>query len=167
MRMQKGFSLIELLIVVAVILVIAAIAVPNYLRSRMFANEASAVGSLHNIATAEVSYSLTYPTYGFAPDLNTLGPGPTPGNATPTPANAILLDNVLGCPTGVGTASCTKSGYNFYITAGSGTPLTAYSVNADPIVLGKTGGRYFYSDGSGVITFNTTTIATSADTTLQ
>jgi prepilin-type N-terminal cleavage/methylation domain-containing protein len=72
MREQKGFSLIELLLVVAVILIIAAIAVPNFLRSRMAANEASAVASLRNIESAQVAYNSTYPTFGFAPDLNTL-----------------------------------------------------------------------------------------------
>ncbi len=167
MSKQKGFSLIELLVVVAIILIIAAIAVPNFLRSRMLTNEASAVGSLHNIASAEVAYASTYPNLGFAPDLNTLGPGTTAGNTTPTSANAILLDSVLGCPAGVGTAPCAKSGYNIYITASAVIPVGSYAVNADPIALGQTGQRYFYSDSSGLIHYNGTAIATSADQALQ
>jgi prepilin-type N-terminal cleavage/methylation domain-containing protein len=166
MRKQNGFSLIELLIVVAIILIIAGIAIPSFLHSRMAANEASAVGSLHNIESAEVTYAETYPTLGFAPDLNTLGPGSTAG-ATASSANAMLLDSVLGCSAGVGTASCQKSGYNFSITAGTGTPINTYQMNANPVALGQTGQRYFYCDLTGVIRYNTTTIATVADQPLQ
>jgi prepilin-type N-terminal cleavage/methylation domain-containing protein len=166
MHKRNGFSLVELLIVVAIILIIAAIAVPSFIHSRMAANEASAVGSMRNINTAEVTYSSTYPTLGFAPDLNTLGPGGTAG-ATATSANAQMLDSVLGCAAGVGTASCLKSGYNFNITAGVGVPLGSYSVGANPVTLGQTGQRYFYTDGSGLIRYNTTAIATLVDQPIQ
>lgn len=167
MREQKGFSLIELLVVVAIILLIAAIAIPSFLRSRMAANEASAVGSLHNIETAEVAYASAYPTLGFAPDLNTLGPGSTPGNTTPTSTNACLLDSVLGCPAGVGTASCQKSGFSFSITSGTENPVSSYIINANPVVLGQTGQRYFYSDASGMIRYNSTAPAASVDQPIQ
>src|SRR5450631_3632288 len=150
MKKQKGLSLIELLIVVAIILIIAAIAIPNLLRSRMAANEASAVGSVRTLNTAEVTYSTTYGT-GFT-TLAQLG-GAAPCVAAP--ATACLIDPVLT----VGT----KSGYmlNAVATTGAGTvlsPFVAYEVNATR-VSASTGTRAFCSDQSGVIRYNTTGIA--------
>jgi type II secretory pathway pseudopilin PulG len=147
-------------------MILSAIAVPNFMRARMAANESSAVASLHNIDTAEVAYAETYPLSGFAPDLNTLGPGSTSGTSSSS-TNASLLDNVLGCAGGVGTAYCEKAGYEFNITAGTGTPLNIYSSNANPAAPGQSGTRYFFTDNTVVIRFNTTTIAGGADQEIQ
>ena len=138
---QKGFSLIELLIVVAIILIIAAIAIPNLLRSRMAANEASAVGSLRTLNTASVQYSTTYGV-GFPDALSDLGP------ATPaTSAAADLVDSVL--------ASGTKSGYTFDLQPGAVAGDT-YTITAIPTTVGTTGQRSFFTDHSGVIRADTT-----------
>ncbi len=161
MRKQKGFSLIELLIVVAIILIIAAIAIPNLLRSRMAANEASAVGSLRTINTAEVTFNSTY-NQGFSPDLGSLG-GAAP--CTPLVTQACLIDQVLSTATTSGT---TKSGYFFEYTAGAGTIPATYTLGGRPGVYNQTGLRSFFTDESGVIRFTASdAAATSADSPLQ
>jgi prepilin-type N-terminal cleavage/methylation domain-containing protein len=132
MQKQKGFSLIELLIVVAIILIIAAIAIPNLLRARIAANEASAVASLRTLNTAQISYLSTYPTVGFATSLGALG---GTSCAPPGTVGACIIDTQL--------ASGTKSGYSFTLSGTSGTPNSSYQIRADPQSPNQTGVRYF------------------------
>jgi prepilin-type N-terminal cleavage/methylation domain-containing protein len=152
-RKQAGFSLIELLIVVAIILIIAAIAIPSFLRSKMAASEASAVQTVRDINTAEAAYSIQFGS-GFTTNIQSLG-----GTGTiATPTNALLLDPVA--------SSGTKDGFTFaYGVTGSdnnGNPV-AYSVNANPLQPGSTGSRWFFSDQSCVIRSNSTQAATLSD----
>ena len=151
----RGFSLIELLIVVAIILIIAAIAIPNLLRSRIAANQASAVQSLRTLNTCEVTYVSTYNS-GYTSTLVALGP--PAGGAQPTASAAGLIDSVL--------AAGSKSGYSFSyaVTAsdGNGNP-TAYTLNANPLTLGTTGQNYYYTDQSAVIRQNTSATSSSSD----
>lgn len=143
MRKQKGFSLIELLIVVAIILIISAIAIPSYLRSRMQANEASAVGSLRMINTSAITYSSTYLDVGYPVNLADMG-GAVP--CTASPSSACLLEQTI--------ALGTKSGYTF-VWVGDGTiPSVSYSVAATPLNVGGSGQRMFCTDQTGVIRFN-------------
>jgi type IV pilus assembly protein PilA len=140
---QSGFSLIELLIVVAIILIIAAIAIPSLIRSKIAANEASAVNSVRTINSGNVSYSSMCPGIGYAASLADLGPGGGLCNG-----GANIVDSVLG------VAAPTKAGYNFvYAPIAGGGVNTQYTLNANPAVAGMTGQRYFYSDQTGVIRY--------------
>lgn len=140
MRRQRGFSLIELLIVIAIILALAAMAIPNLLRSKMSANEASAVGSIRTIATAETTYAVAYPQVGYADALTKLAFPPSGG--TVDQAHAGLLDWVLGC----NTQPCPKAGYQFSIVNAAGTPVSSYQITATPQLVGQTGRRGFCGD---------------------
>jgi prepilin-type N-terminal cleavage/methylation domain-containing protein len=156
-RKQTGFSLIELLIVVAIILIISAIALPNLIVARMSANEASAVQSLRTIQSAETAYSTTFPAVGFSVNLSDLGGG-TGATCTATPTQACLLDSVL--------AGGIKSGYIITWTGDGLTPSVSYNINADPIARGSSGRRSFFTNYPGVIRYNDAAPATTTDPTI-
>jgi type IV pilus assembly protein PilA len=138
---RKGFSLIELLIVVAIILVIAAFAIPALLRSKIAANQSSAVGSLRSLNTSCTAYSTSYGQYPTA--LVNLGPVGSGGAADSTSAD--LIDMVL--------AAGVKSGYTFIYIAGAANQ--SYSLTATPIAQGTTGQNMYFTDQSGVIRVDT------------
>jgi type IV pilus assembly protein PilA len=145
MRKRQGFSLIELLIVVAIILIIAAIAIPNLIKSRIQANEASAVASLRDLNIAQETYNAEYPTIGYSCTLSYLA-----GSGTPGSSNAGILDTALS--TGV------KSGYSFSVSGcvAPAGPVVYYSTDAAPLVKSMTGIRYFCSDQTGRINYGST-----------
>jgi len=140
---ENGFSLIELLIVVAIILIIAGIAIPNLLRSKMSANEASAVSVVRNTHNSQGVFSIEYPSIGYATSLVQLGPG-TPCN----PTHACLTDVLVGCA----AEPCIKGGYFYYMTStAAAAPIGDYTVSGTPIMWAKTGQRNLCSTEDGVI----------------
>jgi type IV pilus assembly protein PilA len=151
---NKGFSLIELLVVVAIILIIAALAIPSLMRSTMLAHESSAVGSLHALDTACTSYFYTYG--GYPPTLVNLGPA-----AVPSASAADLIDSTL--------VSGFKSGYKFTYSAGSPVAgsISSYTITADPTNRGITGQRGFFTDQSFTIHVNGAGTASASDPPIQ
>jgi type IV pilus assembly protein PilA len=136
-RRRRGFSLIELLIVIAIILIIITIALPRFSSAQRYAKETAALGAIRTIHTMQVQYFSQYGKYATA--LSELGP-PTSGSASPSAAD--LIDSTL--------AAGEKGGYKFALSANNG----GYAINASPTAFGVTGSRTFYSDQSMVVRQN-------------
>ena len=138
-KKQFGFSLIELLIVVAIILIIAAIAIPNFLRARMAANESSAAASVRDIKTAEILYYNAYPSIGYATALTDLG-GAEP--CTPSATSACMVSDPLST---AGPSTPGKSGYVFSAIGSSsgGGKNDIFVIGSAPVNPGVTGTRLF------------------------
>ena len=142
-KAAAGFSLIELLIVVAIILIIAAIAIPNMIRAKMSANESSAASSIRQISRAEMAYYAAYPDQGYAPALTNLS-GPQT-NCLPSSTTACIIDPDL--------AAGIKSGYSFSSVGvqPSGGINTSFVAGAAPVTFNSSGTKDFCSVADGVL----------------
>lgn len=153
-QVERGFSLVELLIVVAIILVIAGIAIPNLMRSRQKANEAAAVSTLRTLHTSQASYNATYGELaGFAPSLLSLGPNP---GGTCDATHACLIDNQLGCA----SEPCIHGGYEYFsMTDSSNAPYTDYAFTATPVTWNSSGSKNFCTAEDGMIRYELSSTA--------
>jgi type IV pilus assembly protein PilA len=157
---QHGFSLVELLVVASIILILAILALPNFLRTRYTANESSAVSSLRILYGAETQYASSYNS--FSADLNSLGPPPVGG--LPSATNADLVDAVLSGAISGQATQFVKSGYLFtYTPGGAPTGVQTYTFQASPLVPGNTGQHYFFMDQTGIVRSNNSQPATVSD----
>jgi type II secretory pathway pseudopilin PulG len=131
---------------------IAAIAIPNLLRARVSANEAAAAATVRTINTAQVTYSTQYPDHGYAPDLATLGPGPSGSCSTGTAQSACLLNSIVGNSRCTAGQWCAKTGYKFTVSAvcDSAGVCSNYVITATPQVSGSTGRKSFCSTSDSV-----------------
>jgi type IV pilus assembly protein PilA len=143
---RNGFSLVELLVVVAIILIIAAIAIPNLMASRQRANEAAAVSTLRTLHTSQSAYNSTYgEIVGFAGHLSQLGPAPTCDQN-----HSCLVDDHLGCA----SEPCLRGGYLYYMASdSSAAPFLDYAFSATPLSWKGSGTRNFCSAEDGMIRF--------------
>lgn len=138
----------------SIILVAAAIAIPNLMRARIAANESSAVGMMRTIGVAQVMYSSAYPDKGYAPDLASLGPDPS-GAGHPSPEHSSAIDATLGNHNCTSAAWCAKSGYNFRLTADCTlhAPVCKEFVAVGTPTSSNSGNRSFCSTSDGVVRY--------------